>query len=97
MQALMLSFALWVILLLQCSSSVAEMSCKPLLKHEICNLTSSLCVFGSLFFLFIGVQACLQSRVREQEEKYEIQGGPQRGRLNREQLVSFIARGRLSQ
>lgn len=50
MQALMLSFALWVILLLQCSSSVAEMSCKPLLKHEICNLTSSLCVFGSLFF-----------------------------------------------
>lgn len=41
--------------------------------------------------LSIGVQACLQSTVREQEEKYEIQGGPRRGRLNREQLVGFTA------
>lgn len=30
---------------------------------------------------------CLQMRAREQEEKYEIDGGPQRGRLNKEQLV----------
>jgi len=51
---------------------------------------------GSLIFafftvVFVGVQACLRTTVREQEEKYEIQGGPQRGRLNREQLVGFIA------
>lgn len=44
-----------------------------------------------LIVVSIGVQACLQSTVREQEEKYEIQGGPQRGRLNREQLVGFTA------
>lgn len=48
-------------------------------------------IFASLIVVFVGVQACLQSSVREQEEKYEVQGGPQRGRLNREQLVGFIA------
>lgn len=50
-----------------------------------------LLIFASLIVAFVGVQACLQSSVREQEEKYEVQGGPQRGRLNREQLVGFIA------
>ncbi|XP_074685850.1 BRCA1-associated RING domain protein 1 isoform X2 [Strix aluco] len=40
-----------------------------------------------------GVQACLQTTVREQEEKYEIQGGPQRGRLNREQLLPKLFDG----
>lgn len=44
-----------------------------------------------LIVFSVGVRACLRSAVREQEEKYEIQGGPQRGRLNREQLVGFIA------
>ncbi|NXP73342.1 BARD1 protein, partial [Ramphastos sulfuratus] len=41
---------------------------------------------GCWVLKFEWVQACLQSMVREQEEKYEIQGGPQRGRLNKEQL-----------
>lgn len=44
------------------------------------------CLFASTFFL-AGVKACLGSRVHEQEEKYEVRGGPQRSRLNREQLV----------
>ena len=48
-------------------------------------------IFAFLIAVFVGVRACLQTTVREQEEKYEIQGGPQRGRLNREQLVGFIA------
>ena len=34
-----------------------------------------------------GVKACLQSKECEQEEKYEIPEGPQKSRLNREQLV----------
>ena len=34
-----------------------------------------------------GVKACLQSKGYEQEEKYEIPEGPQKSRLNREQLV----------
>lgn len=50
-----------------------------------------------LIVFSVGVRACLRSAVREQEEKYEIQGGPQRGRLNREQLVGFIAWDRLSE
>uniref|UniRef100_A0A8C5IHV0 BRCA1 associated RING domain 1 n=1 Tax=Junco hyemalis TaxID=40217 RepID=A0A8C5IHV0_JUNHY len=40
-----------------------------------------------------GVQACLQSSAREQEEKYEVQGGPRRGRLNREQLLPKLFDG----
>ncbi|XP_010131478.1 PREDICTED: BRCA1-associated RING domain protein 1-like, partial [Buceros rhinoceros silvestris] len=39
------------------------------------------------------VQACLHTAVREQEEEYEIQGGPRRGRLNREQLLPKLFDG----
>ncbi|XP_014807443.1 PREDICTED: BRCA1-associated RING domain protein 1-like isoform X2 [Calidris pugnax] len=48
---------------------------------------------GCWVLKFEWVQACLQSTVREQEEKYEIQGGPQRGRLNREQLLPKLFDG----
>ncbi|OXB77463.1 UNVERIFIED_CONTAM: hypothetical protein H355_005172 [Colinus virginianus] len=48
---------------------------------------------GCWVLKFEWVQACLQSAVREQEEKYEIQGGPQRGRLNREQLLPKLFDG----
>lgn len=60
------------------------MTCKLLLKPGVSNFCLPSCGF-------VGVQACLQSSVREQEEKYEVQGGPRRGRLNREQLVGFTA------
>ncbi|XP_064516439.1 BRCA1-associated RING domain protein 1 isoform X2 [Pseudopipra pipra] len=46
---------------------------------------------GCWVLKFEWVRACLQTSAREQEEKYEIQGGPQRGRLNREQLKSDLA------
>uniref|UniRef100_A0A8C8SYP4 BRCA1-associated RING domain protein 1 n=1 Tax=Pelusios castaneus TaxID=367368 RepID=A0A8C8SYP4_9SAUR len=39
------------------------------------------------------VKACLQSGVREQEENYEICGGPRRGRLNQEQLLPKLFDG----
>ncbi|XP_027493309.1 BRCA1-associated RING domain protein 1 isoform X2 [Corapipo altera] len=45
---------------------------------------------GCWVLKFEWVRACLQTSAREQEEKYEIQGGPQRGRLNREQLKSDL-------
>ncbi|XP_074001424.1 BRCA1-associated RING domain protein 1 [Numenius arquata] len=48
---------------------------------------------GCWVLKFEWVQACLQTAVREQEEKYEIQGGPQRGRLNREQLLPKLFDG----
>ncbi|XP_021255598.1 BRCA1-associated RING domain protein 1 isoform X2 [Numida meleagris] len=48
---------------------------------------------GCWVLKFEWVQACLRSTVREQEEKYEIQGGPQRGRLNREQLLPKLFDG----
>uniref|UniRef100_A0A8C8AZI9 BRCA1 associated RING domain 1 n=1 Tax=Otus sunia TaxID=257818 RepID=A0A8C8AZI9_9STRI len=48
---------------------------------------------GCWVLKFEWVQACLQTSVREQEEKYEIQGGPQRGRLNREQLLPKLFDG----
>ncbi|XP_015723478.1 BRCA1-associated RING domain protein 1 isoform X1 [Coturnix japonica] len=48
---------------------------------------------GCWVLKFEWVQACLQSTVREQEEKYEIQGGPQRGRLNKEQLLPKLFDG----
>ncbi|XP_062434996.1 BRCA1-associated RING domain protein 1 isoform X2 [Rhea pennata] len=48
---------------------------------------------GCWVLKFEWVQACLQTKVREQEEKYEIQGGPQRGRLNREQLLPKLFDG----
>ncbi|XP_066178535.1 BRCA1-associated RING domain protein 1 [Sylvia atricapilla] len=48
---------------------------------------------GCWVLRFEWVQACLQSSVREQEEKYEVQGGPRRGRLNREQLLPKLFDG----
>ncbi|NWV12858.1 BARD1 protein, partial [Ptilonorhynchus violaceus] len=48
---------------------------------------------GCWVLKFEWVQACLQSSAREQEEKYEIQGGPQRGRLNRDQLLPKLFDG----
>ncbi|XP_059676469.1 BRCA1-associated RING domain protein 1 [Gavia stellata] len=48
---------------------------------------------GCWVLKFEWVEACLQTTVREQEEKYEIQGGPQRGRLNREQLLPKLFDG----
>ncbi|KAK2526148.1 Bard1 [Columba guinea] len=48
---------------------------------------------GCWVLKFEWVQACLQTTVREQEEQYEIQGGPRRGRLNREQLLPKLFDG----
>ncbi|NXY71190.1 BARD1 protein, partial [Glareola pratincola] len=48
---------------------------------------------GCWVLKFEWVQACLQTTAREQEEKYEIHGGPQRGRLNREQLLPKLFDG----
>ncbi|NWV88790.1 BARD1 protein, partial [Machaerirhynchus nigripectus] len=48
---------------------------------------------GCWVLKFEWVRACLRSSVREQEEKYEVQGGPQRGRLNREQLLPKLFDG----
>ncbi|NXL62910.1 BARD1 protein, partial [Chordeiles acutipennis] len=48
---------------------------------------------GCWVLKFEWVRACLQTTVREQEEKYEIQGGPQRGRLNRDQLLPKLFDG----
>ncbi|NXN53663.1 BARD1 protein, partial [Rynchops niger] len=48
---------------------------------------------GCWVLKFEWVRACLQTTAREQEEKYEIQGGPQRGRLNREQLLPKLFDG----
>ncbi|NWH91172.1 BARD1 protein, partial [Aegithalos caudatus] len=48
---------------------------------------------GCWVLKFQWVQDCLQSSVREQEEKYEVQGGPRRGRLNREQLLPKLFDG----
>ncbi|NXU54932.1 BARD1 protein, partial [Turnix velox] len=48
---------------------------------------------GCWVLKFEWVQACLRSMAQEAEEKYEIQGGPQRGRLNREQLLPKLFDG----
>ncbi|NXW33451.1 BARD1 protein, partial [Phaetusa simplex] len=48
---------------------------------------------GCWVLKFEWVRACLQTTAREEEEKYEIQGGPQRGRLNREQLLPKLFDG----
>ncbi|KAL9848799.1 BRCA1-associated RING domain protein 1 isoform 2-T2 [Geothlypis trichas] len=48
---------------------------------------------GCWVLRFEWVQACLQSSAREQEEQYEVQGGPRRGRLNREQLLPKLFDG----
>ncbi|XP_030808382.1 BRCA1-associated RING domain protein 1 isoform X2 [Camarhynchus parvulus] len=48
---------------------------------------------GCWVLKFEWVQACLQSSAREQEEKYEVQGGPRRARLNQEQLLPKLFDG----
>ncbi|XP_016052355.1 PREDICTED: BRCA1-associated RING domain protein 1 [Miniopterus natalensis] len=48
---------------------------------------------GCWILKFEWVQACLQSRRWEQEEKYEIPAGPQRSRRNREQLLPKLFDG----
>lgn len=48
---------------------------------------------GCWVLKFKWVRACLRTTVREQEEKYEVQGGPRRGRLNREQLLPKLFDG----
>ncbi|XP_036176025.1 BRCA1-associated RING domain protein 1 isoform X2 [Myotis myotis] len=48
---------------------------------------------GCWILNFEWVRACLQSKQCEQEEKYEIPQGPQRSRLNREQLLPKLFDG----
>ncbi|XP_059133995.1 BRCA1-associated RING domain protein 1 [Peromyscus eremicus] len=48
---------------------------------------------GCWLLKFDWVKACLHSKGREQEEKYEVPGGPQRSRLNREQLLPKLFDG----
>ncbi|KAM8789800.1 BRCA1-associated RING domain protein 1 [Rhynchonycteris naso] len=59
--------------------------------------TTLKCMLGILngcwILKFEWVKACLQSKEWEQEAKYEIPGGPQRSRLNREQLLPKLFDG----
>ncbi|KAM4697849.1 BRCA1-associated RING domain protein 1 [Rhinophrynus dorsalis] len=48
---------------------------------------------GCWILQFAWVKACLDSHGREPEELYEIDGGPQRARLNREQLLPNLLDG----
>ncbi|KAF6361096.1 BRCA1 associated RING domain 1 [Rhinolophus ferrumequinum] len=48
---------------------------------------------GCWILKFEWVRACLQSKECEQEEKYEIPKGPQRSRLNKEQLLPKLFDG----
>ncbi|KAM5327823.1 BRCA1-associated RING domain protein 1 [Glossophaga mutica] len=48
---------------------------------------------GCWILKFEWVNACLQSREWEQEEKFEVPGGPQRSRINREQLLPKLFDG----
>uniref|UniRef100_A0A2K6T9C4 BRCA1-associated RING domain protein 1 n=1 Tax=Saimiri boliviensis boliviensis TaxID=39432 RepID=A0A2K6T9C4_SAIBB len=48
---------------------------------------------GCWILKFEWVKACLRRKVCEQEEKYEIPEGPQRSRLNREQLLPKLFDG----
>ncbi|XP_019409895.1 PREDICTED: BRCA1-associated RING domain protein 1 [Crocodylus porosus] len=48
---------------------------------------------GCWVLKFGWVKACLQSRAQEEEEKYEISGGPQKGRLNRIKLLPKLFDG----
>ncbi|XP_031223711.1 BRCA1-associated RING domain protein 1 isoform X2 [Mastomys coucha] len=48
---------------------------------------------GCWILKFDWVKACLDSKVREKEERYEVPGGPQRSRLNREQLLPKLFDG----
>ncbi|XP_007501849.1 BRCA1-associated RING domain protein 1 [Monodelphis domestica] len=50
-------------------------------------------ISGCWILKFDWVKACLESRMCEPEEKYEILGGPQRSRLNREQLLPKLFDG----
>lgn len=58
------------------------------------TLKSMLGILNGCWILkFEWVKACLQSKECEQEEKYEIPEGPQRSRLNREQLLPKLFDG----
>ena len=48
---------------------------------------------GCWILKFEWVKACLQSKECEQEEKYEIPEGPQKSRINREQLLPKLFDG----
>uniref|UniRef100_A0A6I8PAG1 BRCA1-associated RING domain protein 1 n=2 Tax=Ornithorhynchus anatinus TaxID=9258 RepID=A0A6I8PAG1_ORNAN len=48
---------------------------------------------GCWILKFEWVKACLESRICEQEESFEISDGPQRSRLNREQLLPKLFDG----
>ncbi|KAH0621710.1 hypothetical protein JD844_023301 [Phrynosoma platyrhinos] len=48
---------------------------------------------GCWILTFKWVEVCLQMGAREIEEKYEIDGGPRRGRLNKEQLLPKLFDG----
>ncbi|XP_051010093.1 BRCA1-associated RING domain protein 1 [Acomys russatus] len=48
---------------------------------------------GCWVLKFDWVTACLQSKVHEPEERYEVPGGAQRSRLNREQLLPKLFDG----
>ncbi|XP_053220453.1 BRCA1-associated RING domain protein 1 isoform X3 [Podarcis raffonei] len=48
---------------------------------------------GCWILTFQWVDACLKTGAREQEEKYEIDGGPRQGRLNKEQLLPKLFDG----
>ncbi|XP_078536723.1 BRCA1-associated RING domain protein 1 [Lissotriton helveticus] len=48
---------------------------------------------GCWIVRFQWVQACLESRLRELEEPYEVPGGPIRGRLNKEHLLPNLLDG----
>ncbi|XP_058520956.1 BRCA1-associated RING domain protein 1 [Ochotona princeps] len=48
---------------------------------------------GCWILKFDWVKACLQSKTCEQEEKYEVPDGPQRSRLNQEQLLPKLFDG----
>ncbi|XP_027729578.1 BRCA1-associated RING domain protein 1 [Vombatus ursinus] len=50
-------------------------------------------ISGCWVLKFNWVKACLESRMCELEEKYEMPGGPQRSRLNREQLLPKLFDG----
>lgn len=64
---------------------------RPEYMKYSCELAiTMLCSVALTCVLIAGVKACLQSRIREREEKYEICGGPRRGRLNQDQLVAIF-------
>ncbi|XP_044523455.1 BRCA1-associated RING domain protein 1 [Gracilinanus agilis] len=50
-------------------------------------------ISGCWILKFDWVKACLESRMCEPEENYEMPGGPQRSRLNREQLLPKLFDG----